>query len=105
MAADLLNDPDPKTMAKCKQRSDCIKWREAIEPEFDSLRKREVFINVTHTPPMTYHVGFKWIFIRKQNENNEVMRYKTRLVAQGFTQRHDIDFNKTYSPIMNGITF
>jgi hypothetical protein len=27
------------------------------------------------------------------------------LLAQGFTQRHDIDFNKTYSPVMNGITF
>jgi hypothetical protein len=28
-----------------------------------------------------------------------------RLVAQGFTQRPDIDFNETYSPVMNGITF
>jgi hypothetical protein len=25
MVADLLNDPDPKTMAECKQRSDWIK--------------------------------------------------------------------------------
>jgi hypothetical protein len=41
----------------------------------------------------------------KINENNEVVRYKTRLVAQGFTQRPDIDFNETYSLIMNGITF
>jgi hypothetical protein len=27
------------------------------------------------------------------------------LVAQGFTQRPDINFNKTYSPVINGITF
>jgi hypothetical protein len=27
------------------------------------------------------------------------------LVAQGFTQRPDIDFNETYSLVMNGITF
>jgi hypothetical protein len=39
------------------------------------------------------------------NENNEVVRYKARLVTQGFTQRPDIDFNETYSPVMNGITF
>src|SRR5438105_1773346 len=44
-------------------------------------------------------------FVRKRIENNEVVRYKTRLVAQGFTQRPDIDFNETYSPVMNGITF
>jgi hypothetical protein len=41
----------------------------------------------------------------KINENNEVVRYKARLVAQGFTQRPDINFNETYSLIMNGITF
>jgi hypothetical protein len=33
------------------------------------------------------------------------LRHKARLVAQGFTQRPDIDFNETYSPVMSGITF
>jgi hypothetical protein len=33
------------------------------------------------------------------------VRYKVRLVAQGFTQRPDIDFNKIYSLVMNRITF
>jgi hypothetical protein len=33
------------------------------------------------------------------------MRYKARLVAQGFTQRPSIDFNETYFPVINGITF
>jgi hypothetical protein len=50
-------------------------------------------------------MGFKWVFIRKRDENNEVVRYKVRLIAQGFTQRPDIDFNETYSPVMGGITF
>jgi hypothetical protein len=85
MVADLLNDPDPKTMAECKQRSDWIKWKEGIEAELDSLRKREVFSNVIPTPPRTYPIRFKWVFIWKRNEKNEAMRYKTRLVAQGFT--------------------
>jgi hypothetical protein len=34
-----------------------------------------------------------------------VVRYKARLVAQGFTQRPVIDFNETYSLVINGITF
>jgi hypothetical protein len=46
MVADLLNDPKPKTMAECKQRPNWIKWKEAIEAEIDSLRKREVFSKV-----------------------------------------------------------
>jgi hypothetical protein len=64
-----------------------------------------VLTDVIPTPPRTFPVGFKWVFIRKRNENNEVVRYKTRLVAQGYMQRPDIDFNETYSPLMNGITF
>jgi hypothetical protein len=84
MVTDLLNDPDPKTMAECKQHSDWIKWKETIEVELDSLRKREVFSNVIPTPPRTYPAGFKRGFIQKRNENNEVVRYKARLVAQGF---------------------
>jgi hypothetical protein len=57
------------------------------------------------THPRIFLVRFKWVFIRKRNENNKVVRYKARLVAQGFTQRPDINFNETYSPVMNGITF
>ncbi|KAK1571786.1 hypothetical protein Q3G72_022923 [Acer saccharum] len=50
-------------------------------------------------------VGYKWVFVRKRNEENEVVRYKARLVAQGFSQRHGIDFDETYSPVMDTITF
>jgi hypothetical protein len=46
MVADLLNDPNPNIMVECKQHSDWIKWKEAIEVELDSLRKREIFSNV-----------------------------------------------------------
>jgi hypothetical protein len=63
MVADLLNDLEPKTVADCKQRSDWIKWKEAIEVELDSLRKRDLFSKVIPTPSRTYFVVFKWGFI------------------------------------------
>jgi hypothetical protein len=81
----IQNDPDPKSMVECKKRSGRNKWKEAIEAELASLKKRDVFSSVIPTPPKTFPVGFKWVFIRKRNENNEVVRYKARLVAQGFT--------------------
>jgi hypothetical protein len=100
-----LADPDPKTMVEYKGRSDWNKWKEAIEAELNSLKKRNVFTGVIPTPPRIFPVGFEWVSIRKRNKNNEVVRYKARLVTLGFTQRSNIDFNETYSPVMNGITF
>jgi len=50
-------------------------------------------------------VGYKWVFARKWNEKNEIVRYKARLVAQGFFQRPRINYEVTYSPVMDTITF
>jgi len=106
MIAEILeNDPDPKTIVECKTRTDWNQWKDAIQAEISSLTKRQVFSQVIPTPPQVFRVGFKWVFIQKRNENNEVVRYKARLVAQGFAQRPNIDFNETYSPVMGGITF
>jgi hypothetical protein len=105
IAEKFLNDPNPKTMTECKKCSDWNKWKEAIEAELNSLKKRKVFIEVISTPLRTFPVGFKWVFVQKRNKNNEMVRYKARMVANDFTQRLGVDFNETYSPVMNGITF
>jgi hypothetical protein len=85
IAENFLNDPDLKTMVECKKRSNYNKWKEAIEAELNSLKKRKVFTEVIPTPPRIFPIGFKWVFIRKRNENNEVVRYKVRLDAQSST--------------------
>jgi hypothetical protein len=105
IAENFINDPDPKTIVECKKHSDWNKWKEAIEVKLNSLKKRKLFTEVIPTPPRTFPVGCKWVFIRKRNENNKMVRYKARLIAHGFTQRPDINFNKTNSLIMNEITF
>lgn len=45
------------------------------------------------------------IFTRKFDANGTVTRYKVRLVAQGFSQRPGIDFDQTYSPVMDTVSF
>ena len=37
----IQNNPDPKTMAECKKRSDWNKWKEAIQAELASLTKKK----------------------------------------------------------------
>jgi hypothetical protein len=101
----IAEDPELKTMVECQKRSDWVKWKEAIETELLSLSKRQVFGPIARTPRNVTLVGFKWVFVRKRDANNEVVRYKARLVAQGFTQRPDIDYDETYSPVMSGTMF
>ena len=64
-----------------------------------------MFGPVVPTPQDVQPVGYKWVFVRKRNEKNEIARYKARLVAQGFSQRPGIDFDETYAPVMDIITF
>ncbi|KAM1061302.1 hypothetical protein FF1_025819 [Malus domestica] len=79
-----------------------------IEPrsvELDSLAKRKVFGPIVPTQPRVKPVGYKWVFVRKRNEKNEIVQYKALLVAQGFSQRPGIDYEETYSSVIDVITF
>ena len=71
----------------------------------DSLAIRKIFGSVVLTPNDVKPVGYKWVFVRKRNDKNEIAKYKARLVAEGFSQRPEIDYDKTYSPMIYIITF
>ena len=96
---------EPKSIQECRQRKYWPKWKDTIEAELNSLAKREVFGPLVQTPINVKPVGYKWVFMRKRNENNEIVRYKARLVAQGFSQRPGIDYEETYSPVVDAVTF
>jgi len=93
------------TIEDCRQRNDWPKWKEAIQAELDSLAKRKVFGPIVRTPEGVKPIGYRWVFVQKRNENGEIVRYKARLVAQGFSQRPGIDFEETYSPVLDATTF
>ncbi|GKE07291.1 retrovirus-related pol polyprotein from transposon TNT 1-94 [Tanacetum coccineum] len=42
-------------------------------------------------------IGTKWVFKNKLDENGVVSRNKARLVAQGYNQQEEIDFDETYA--------
>jgi hypothetical protein len=47
-------------------------------------------------------IGCRWVYDRKRNEHGKVIKYKARLVAQGFSQKPGTDFsnNGTFAPVM-----
>ena len=51
-------------------------------------------------PPDVVPITNKWVFVRKRNKLGEIVKYKARLVARGYSQRPGQDYNETYSPVV-----
>jgi hypothetical protein len=74
-------------------------WKEAMDSKYNSLLKYQTWILVPH--PLDWSiVGCKRVYIRKYKIDETFDRYRTRLVAQGFTQVERIDYNETFSPMV-----
>ncbi|SGZ29182.1 BQ5605_C055g12642 [Microbotryum silenes-dioicae] len=79
------------------------KWKEAIQDELNAMDHHQVLAD-SDLPHGARALGSKWVFARKENAQGEVIRYKARLVAQGFAQRSGIDYNETFAPVARSTT-
>jgi hypothetical protein len=57
------------------------------------------FGNWLTLPPGCKPIGTKWVWKNKEGEKGEVVRNKSRLVAQGFSQKERIDYEETFAPV------
>jgi len=92
----------PKTYSEAKASPECAQWEAGMASEHASLVENQTW-NLVDKPPGANVVGCRWVFQKKLGPNNEVIRYKCRLVAQGFRQREYVDYDTTYSPVV-GLT-
>jgi hypothetical protein len=44
-------------------------------------------------------IGTKWVWKNKEGEKGVVVRNKSRLVAQGYSQKEGIDYRDTFAPV------
>ena len=65
-----------------------------------SLKENQVW-ELVKLPTGRKVIGSKWIFKTKVDGDGKIERYKARLVAQGFTQKHGIDYDQTFSPVVS----
>ena len=94
-----FDDDIPSTIAQAKKSPSWPQWKEAIHAELASHESNGTWFEVDDDGKR-HTVGSRWVFAIKRNEHDEIVRYKARLVAQGFSQVPGIDFDETYAPVV-----
>jgi len=79
--------------------SDAKEWRNAIESEYNSLMLNKTW-SLCKLPPGHKAITSKWVFKKKIRANGKLDKYKARIVARGYTQKHGIDYQETFSPLV-----
>jgi hypothetical protein len=78
-------------------------WRHAMEEEYAALLANQTW-DLVPRPPASNVVTDKWIWTHKRRADGSLERYKARWVLRGFTQRPDIDYDETFSPVVKPAT-
>ncbi|KAH9680700.1 hypothetical protein KPL71_026653 [Citrus sinensis] len=91
---------EPTNYKQAMSSKDRKKWLGAMNEEIISLKKNNTW-TLVKKPQDKKLVGCKWIYkIKEGTADGELPRHKARLVAKGFTQKHGVDFNEVFSPVV-----
>lgn len=77
-------------------------WLAAVQDELQSFEKNSAW-ELVDAPKDGTIVQCKWVLRKKYDSENNI-RYRARLVAKGFTQKHGIDYTETFSPVVRHTT-
>nr|GFA80087.1 retrovirus-related Pol polyprotein from transposon TNT 1-94 [Tanacetum cinerariifolium] len=90
-----INIMEPKTVKEALTDS---AWIDSMQEELHQFIRLDVWELVPSSngiKPLT----LKWLFKNKHDEENTVIRNKTRLVVRGYRQEEGIDFEESFAPV------
>nr|GFD18367.1 Gag-Pol polyprotein [Tanacetum cinerariifolium] len=73
-------------------------WIESMQEElhkFDRLDVRELVDRLL----CKNVINMKWLWENKRDEENTVIRNKSRLVSKGYAQKEGVDFEESFAPV------
>nr|GFA46496.1 hypothetical protein [Tanacetum cinerariifolium] len=73
-------------------------WIESMQEELLHFKRLDVWVLV----PAPYNISpltLKWLFKNKHDEEQTVIRNKSRLVVRGYRQEEGIDFEESFAPV------
>ncbi|KAH9705857.1 hypothetical protein KPL70_012031 [Citrus sinensis] len=95
----LTEDGEPSTFHEALNSSDVALWMTAMQEEIETLHKNKTW-ELVPLPHGRKAIGNKWVYKIKRDGNDQVERYRARLVVKGYAQKEGIDFNEIFSPMV-----
>ncbi|GKC58722.1 gag-pol polyprotein [Tanacetum coccineum] len=95
MFALTVSTVEPKTIKEAMADS---AWIEAMQEELHQFDRLQVW-ELVDKPFGKTVIKLKWLWKNKKDEDQTVIRNKTRLVAKGYAQEEGIDFEESFSPV------
>ena len=89
---------EPLTIEEALSSNYSKEWKEATDAEYASLLENHTW-DLVELPEGRRAIGCKWVLKLKYDSQGNVDRFKGRLVAQGYSQKHGIDYEETFSPV------
>nr|GFC58855.1 retrovirus-related Pol polyprotein from transposon TNT 1-94 [Tanacetum cinerariifolium] len=73
-------------------------WVESMQEELHQFDRLDVW-ELVDRPLCTNDINLKWLWKNKRDEENIVIRNKSRLVAKGYAQKEGVDFEESFAPV------
>ena len=97
--------PIPHSYEAALRSSHVPKWKEAMEAELAAMKEHNTWEDVGPSDlPVDHFVGSKWLYDLKCGADGDILRYKGRVVAQGFSQIEGVDYRETFAPVASRAT-
>jgi hypothetical protein len=68
----------------------------SMHEELENFERNQVW-ELVDLPPGCKPIGTKWVWKNKEGEKGQVVRNKSRLVAQGYSEKEGIDYEETFA--------
>lgn len=96
-----LTEEGPKTVEEAITLEKGEKWKKAMDKEIENLKQMGTWV-LEDLLGDQKTIGCKWVFMRKRDDTGNIVQWKARLVAQGFSQKLGTNYNNngTFTSVM-----
>nr|GEW65409.1 retrovirus-related Pol polyprotein from transposon TNT 1-94 [Tanacetum cinerariifolium] len=95
MFALTVSQTEPKNIKEAMADS---AWIESMQEEFHQFDRLDVW-ELVDRPLCKNVINIKWLWKNKHDEENTVIRNKSRFVAKGYAQKEGVDFEESFAPV------